>query len=106
MAISILQELELSGNAPNFSRDVVKTKAEFASPALALKYPKLFEVLCEEDGCRYRLDRVRNDFDPELGQWRKVDSSSSTVEIDSITESDIENLFEPQTEDSETTENT
>lgn len=106
MAISILQELDLSGNVPNFTRDVVETKAEFASSKLARKYPDLFEVLCKEDGCRYRLDKVRNDFDSELGQWRKVESSSSTVEIDNITESDIENLFETQSEDSETAENT
>ena len=93
MAITILDELDLTGPVPNFQRDIVNTISEFSSSTMLLKYPDLFEVNCKEDGCRYRLNK-KNTVDPTLGKWRKIDpdetnTPSSTLGEDITTDTQI-----------------
>ena len=78
MATSLSDGFVLPSGKYNFTRDAVATIAEFANPMLAFKYPDMYEVFCLEDGCKYRIDKIRNEKLPDLGYWRKVEGGSGS----------------------------
>ena len=73
MATSLSDGFILPSGKYSFTRDAVATIAEFANPMLAFKYPDMYEVFCLEDGCKYRIDKIRNEKLPDLGCWRKAE---------------------------------